>query len=47
MSKPRYTEEEIQHAITCGPLTAEYQADPQHVIAELNRLRAAEIASYL
>jgi bacterioferritin len=47
MSTPRYTAEELQQATAQGPLTAEYQADPQHVIAELSRLRSAEIASYL
>ena len=47
MSTPHSTAEEIRQAIAQGPLTAEYQADPQHIIEELNRLRAAELASYL
>jgi bacterioferritin len=47
MSDLRYTAEELQQATAQGPLTAEYQADPQHVIVELSRLRAAEITSYL
>jgi|GEM_PF-463180 len=47
MHTTRYTDDELSRAITQGPITAEYQADPQHVIQELNRLRATELASYL
>ena len=43
------TEQEalIQQAIAQGPITAEYHADPQQVIHELNQLRATEINSFL
>jgi len=37
----------IQQAIAQGPITEAYQADPQQVIQELNRLRATEVTSYL
>ena len=42
-----YTDEDLTQAITQGPITNEYHADPQHVIQQLNRLRATELASYL
>jgi bacterioferritin len=42
-----YTDDELAQAITQGSITTEYHADPQHVIQELNRLRATELASYL
>jgi bacterioferritin len=42
-----YTDDELGQAIAQGPITAEYHADPQHVIEELNRLRATELTSYL
>jgi bacterioferritin len=47
MNTTTYTDEELRQAITQGPITPEYRADPQRVIQELNRLRATEIASYL
>jgi bacterioferritin len=47
MDKLHHTTEELRQAIEQGPITAEYQADPQHLVSELNRLRATEIASYL
>ena len=37
----------IQQAIAQGPITEAYQADPQQVVQELNRLRATEITSFL
>jgi bacterioferritin len=42
-----YSDEELQHAIEQGPITAAYQADPRAIIEELNRLRATELASFL
>jgi ferritin-like protein len=42
-----YTTEAIQQAIAQGAITEAYQADPQQVIQELNRLRATEVTSYL
>ena len=42
-----YKDNELSQAIAQGPITSEYRADPQHVIQELNRLRATEFASYL
>lgn len=42
-----YSDDELHQAITQGLITSEYRADPQHVIQELNRLRATELASYL
>lgn len=42
-----YDDDELKQAIAQGPITAEYRADPQQVIQELNRLRATELASYL
>jgi bacterioferritin len=47
MNTRHATEEAIQHAIAHGPITDEYQADPQKIIRELNRLRATELASFL
>jgi len=47
MHTTRYTDDELSQAIAQGPITAEYHADPQHVIQELNRMRATELASYL
>jgi hypothetical protein len=47
MSTTSYTAEAIQHAIAQGAITEAYQADPQQVIVELNRLRATEVTSYL
>jgi bacterioferritin len=47
MKTVRYTEEDIRHAVEQGPITDEYEADPQEVIRELNRLRATEISSFL
>lgn len=47
MNTQHATEEAIQHAIEQGPITDEYQADPQEIIRELNRLRATELASFL
>lgn len=47
MHTTRYTDDELSQAIEQGPITAEYQADPRHVIQELNRMRATELASYL
>jgi bacterioferritin len=47
MSTTSYTAEAIQHAIAHGAITEAYQADPQQVIVELNRLRATEVTSYL
>jgi hypothetical protein len=40
MRPEAYTAEAIQQAIAQGAITAAYQADPQQVIQELNRLRA-------
>jgi bacterioferritin len=37
----------IKQAIAQGPITEAYQADPQQVVQELNRLRATEITSFL
>jgi bacterioferritin len=37
----------IKQAIEQGPITEEYQANPQQVVHALNRLRATEITSYL
>jgi bacterioferritin len=47
MNTSHATEEAIQHAIEQGSITEEYQADPQEIIRELNRLRATELASFL
>ena len=47
MSTGAYTAEAIQQAIAQGAITEAYQADPQQVIQELNRLRATEVTSYL
>jgi bacterioferritin len=47
MNSTSYTDEELCQAIEQGMRTEEYRADCQHVIQELNRLRATEIASYL
>jgi bacterioferritin len=47
MSPEAYTAEAIQQAIAQGAITEAYQADPQQVIQELNRLRATEVTSYL
>jgi bacterioferritin (cytochrome b1) len=40
-------EARIQQAIAQGPITEAYQADPQQVVQELNRLRATEVTSFL
>jgi len=42
-----YTAEAIQEAITCGPITEAYHADPKQIVEELNQLRATEVTSYL
>ena len=47
MSPDAYTAEAVQQAIAQGAITEAYQADPQQVIQELNRLRATEVTSYL
>jgi len=47
MQTASYTAEAIAHAIAQGAITEAYQADPQQVIAALNRLRATEVTSYL
>ena len=47
MNTTHYTDEELRQATEQGLITNEYHADSQHVIQELNRLRATEIASYL
>ncbi|MEW6300867.1 MAG: ferritin-like domain-containing protein [Thermodesulfobacteriota bacterium] len=47
MDNRQPNEQEIRQAIDQGPITKAYQADPQRVIGELNRLRSTEIASYL
>jgi bacterioferritin len=47
MNTLHVTEEAIQHAIEQGPITDEYQADPQQIIRALNQLRATELASFL
>src|SRR5687768_14704805 len=47
MRRESYTAEAIQQAIAQGAITEAYQADPQQVIQELNRLRATEVTSYL
>jgi len=47
MSPQTYTAEAVQQAIAQGAITEAYQADPQQVIQELNRLRATEVTSYL
>jgi bacterioferritin len=47
MSPDAYTAEAVQQAIAHGAITEAYQADPQQVIQELNRLRATEVTSYL
>ena len=46
MSPDAYTAEAVQQAIAQGAITEAYQADPQQVIQELNRLRATEVTSY-
>jgi hypothetical protein len=46
MSPEAYTAEAVQQAIAQGVITDAYQADPQQVIQELNRLRATEVTSY-
>jgi hypothetical protein len=38
MSPQTYTAEAVQQAIAQGAITEAYQADPQEVIQELNRL---------
>jgi apolipoprotein N-acyltransferase len=43
MSPEAYTAEAVQQAIAQGAITEAYQADPQQVIQELNRLRATEV----
>ena len=40
MHPEAYTAEAVQQAIAHGAITEAYQADPQQVIQELNRLRA-------
>ena len=47
MSPQTYTAEAVQQAIAQGAISEAYQADPQQVIQELNRLRATEVTSYL
>lgn len=47
MSPEHYAAEAIQQAIAQGAITEAYQAEPQQVIQELNRLRATEVTSYL
>ena len=47
MSPEAYTAEAVQQAIAQGAITDAYQAAPQQVIQELNRLRATEVTSYL
>ena len=47
MHPEAYTAEAVQQAIAHGAITEAYQADPQQVIQELNRLRATEVTSYL
>ena len=47
MSPDAYTADAVQQAIAHGAITEAYQADPQQVIQELNRLRATEVTSYL
>lgn len=47
MNTTSYTDDELSQAIAQGPITAEYRADLQYVVQELNRLRATEFASYL
>jgi bacterioferritin len=51
MSTPMHTtlhkDNDLAQAIVQGPVTSEYRADLKHVIQELNRLRATEMASYL
>ena len=42
-----YSEAEVQEAMEKGAITGAYRADPAYIVAELNRLRATEIASYL
>jgi bacterioferritin len=37
----------IKQAVEQGPITEAYQADPQQIVHELNRLRATEITSFL
>ena len=44
---PQFSEEAVRIAMEQGPITDEYKAAPEHVIQELNQLRATEIASYL
>ena len=46
MKTSHYTEDDIRQAVEQGPITDEYQADPQYVIEALNRLRATEITSF-
>jgi len=47
MSPDAYTAEAAQQAMAQGAITEAYQADPEQVIQELNRLRATEVTSYL
>jgi bacterioferritin len=47
MQTASYTTAAIDQAIAQGAITEAYQADPQQVIDELNRLRATEVTSYL
>jgi len=47
MSPDAYTAEAAQQAMAQGAMTEAYQADPEQVIQELNRLRATEVTSYL
>jgi bacterioferritin len=47
MNTTSHTTEAVQQAIAQGAITEAYQADPQQVIQELNRLRATEVTSYL
>jgi bacterioferritin len=47
MKTSQYTEDDIRQAVEQGPITDEYQADPQYIIEALNRLRATEITSFL
>ena len=43
MSPDAYSAEAVQQAIAQGAITEAYQADPEQVIQELNRLRATEV----
>ena len=47
MSLQPSTAEAVLQAMAQGAITEAYQADPQQVIRELNRLRATEVTSYL